>query len=748
MAKGIFLANPDLNKDNVDLSASSQLGRRAGAPTAFANNSNLLNVTTIGDPGDDLTHDFQIFGSQNLPTYSPLTSGGALQYAAPESFTSLGTVACGAAAKVALAMATDRMYAVVADGSVLKVFVYDGAGPFTLKTSISVLTNSAGGISASAMGENIYIVVANNTDGVVELYRYNTTSNTLGTYTDALIATDSTVYGIAFANNGTLFMLLVTRTSGGNKDVDIYFGHFGDMTKNDATINDLFGTSWVSGGDVRACAVTFATAYGFVAAFRSGTTGAAGLKLLTSTNGADWQEFKDYKKAIVQPTISTPWADDLNCAITVEYRRVFVYRPTAAALNGAPTDIKMQWFNGKVWSAELDADNSIAVNAGTQMGAAQWRGMMFYAWRSTAATIMFCRNNELTTSNTGYYRELTLGEQMFVAGIDDDSQTALFFIATGSIRAGDEFRIQAGEFDYRVVHLLDDFLSKVWRGADGAEQTIVFDAGSGRGFLLDAIALFRTNLPSITVEMSDDVAFGTIPVSQAISATVKTATVVSVDRNYVTFAADTFTGEQYSGGAFRYWVFFSGGSVGVLRVLGNTTNRLIVDGSASGASGTATIFRDTMGYLFTNPVGAYRYLRLITPTVTLPDGFYEISRVLFGLSFVPPIDYRIEWLRRYGQQQGRVELKDGARFNTLLNLFQRPAWTLTFRHKIELIQPVVDFFGYVRGGVRLFGFWPNPTALTGNQTEVHPMYFTQDPPEMTDLGGGASELACVVEGQI
>lgn len=719
MARGIFLTDPELSNDNVTISATSELGRRAGAPIAFANNSGLLSVTTIGDAGDDLAHDFRILGSQDLPKYTPLTSGGADQFTAPETFATVGsTIACGATAQVALCATDDRLYAIMVSGATLTIRVWDGSA-WTLKASIGPLVDASGGIAAAAIGENIYIVVGNNTDAVIELYRFGTRSSTIGVISQSLVVTDATtIAGLAFATNGAVFSLLVTRNASGF-DVDPYFGSFGDLTKNDKTINDMFGTAWSSGGDVRACGMTFCKGYGYVAAFRTGT-GTSKLKLLTSSDGDNWREFRNIKKAVAQPTITTPWGDGLCCGVGAEFRRIYVWRATAASLGGASTDIKLQWFDGdKTWSAEVDVDGGAGVHTGTPVAAAVWRGATYVAWRASSSTIVVRKGNALTTTNTGIYRELSLGDQMFIAGLDDDTRTALFFVATGSIRAGDKFRITAAEYDYRVAHLLDDFLMKVWRGAQGAQQIVQFDAGSGRAFFLDAIAIVDSNLPSITVQLDDDVAFGSPSTNQVLLATVQSAAITAADRNRILFADDTFRHRQYAAdGGAKHWVTLSNG---VRRILDNTHNALIIDGSGTGASGTATIFRDSMGYLFSATQTAGRYLRLLTPTVTLPDGYYQISRVLFGLRLSLLRNFSSGFTREDLQIETRTELKSGARFMTNLNHRQRQGFALPWQ-VVQLdkhVRTLRGLYARTKGGRNLTAFWPLPTADTGDQPELY-----------------------------
>lgn len=735
MAKGVFLTAPELNNDEVAVSASSELGQRAGAPIPFASNSGGLTVTTLGDPGDSDEHSFETFGTEQRPMYAPLDTGGNPVYTAPETYATLGaTIAGGSGALVALATCEDRLFAVVASGTNLTIFRWTGSA-WTSAASTSIV-EASGGIGACTVNDDIFVAVSNNTDAQIELYRFNRPTGTIAQVADSWISTDTlTVDSIAVATNGALFVLLAEIAG----DVQVFFGGIGNMEQRATSISDRFSTAWSTGGTVTAPAITYNDRYQFVAAFHSGSGGST-LRLATTGDGDRWQQFKNLNSVVKEPTGSTAWGDAITPGIAAENNRVYVFRH-------ASSDIKMQWFRQGEggWSGEVDVDGGVAVDSGTAISAVNWRGEIYVAWRSAGGGTITIRKGNSFTATPGYYREIELGKPMFVAGIDDDSATALFFVATGTVTQGDKWTIPAAEYDFRVEHLLDDFLSKVWRGAQDDDQTILFDAGSTGAFGVDTVAVFGVNFPELTFELDDDVAFGSPAVTQVISSVVQTATISSVNRNRVVYAADTFEAHQYAGGQSRFWLNCS---AGIFRILDNSTDALLIAGNATGATGSSTIFKDSMGYLFTSVEGPTRYARLTVPAITTPDGYCEIRRVVFGLRFEPPVDYRIGWTRRYAQQGARVELKDGARFNTLLNVMQRPAMSLVYRHYLENVRPVASFFGRTGGGMRLVGFWPDPVALEGDQPEVFPMYFSTDPAEMTDLGVGVVELAVTIEGQI
>lgn len=717
MARGSFLTNPELNLDDVELLATSELGSRSGTPTRLSPNTGGLELSAVGDAGDTDDHDVTILGTQQRPFYSPLTTGLVLQYTAPETFANVGAaVTVSAGTKVTLVTCDDRLFETVATSTDLRVYVWDGAA-FALKASLAAaFSSSSGGIAAVAIGAFIYIAVSDNTAARISLFRYNSIAETLSPFADSWLALPGvTVTHIAMATNGGIFVLFV----GEGTDVRVFVAGIGSSTpqENPQTIDNVFSTDWSTGGDVRASSITYNRTYGFVAAFR---IAGSGLKLAVSPDGEGWEAFKNLNGAEDQPTPSTAWGDAITSAINVENRRVFVYRHTTS-------DIKLQWFDGDTtWSAEVDADGGTAIDSQTQLGATNWRGAMYLGWRSSSTTAVVRKHNALTTTNTGYYREIRMGERMFVAGIDDDSQIALFFVATGSIASGDKFRIPSSEYDYRVEHVLDDFISKVWRGEDEDEQIIRFDAGSGRAFSIDTILIVGTNLPSLTVQLDDDSAFGSPSTNQAISGAVQTATVSSVDRNRVNFAASTFVPRRYSAGARQYWVSFSAGSTEIFAILNNTAEALILDRSAAGASGTATIFGETMGYLFSSAQSPARYLRLLTPNVELPDGYYEISRVIFGLRLDLPRNFSNGFVRDPQAIEAVTPLKSGARFPTKLNTRQRIGFTLPFDvvKLDEHLRALEGLYAWTRGATELVGFWPYPTG-TGDQPEAYAGYIVQ-----------------------
>jgi hypothetical protein len=471
---------------------------------------------------------------------------------------------------------------------------------------------------------------------------------------------------------------------------------------------------------VQQASVAWNQLYGFVVAARVGAASPGAMKLATSEDGETWTLFKNIKGSTSQPTTASGWADVMSCAVTVENRRVYVFRGTGTQ-DGAPTDVKMQWFDGqKTWSSEVDVDGAVAVNQGTALAAANWRGTMYVGWRNSSTQITVRKGNALTTTNTGYYRELIIGAQNFVAGLDDDSQTALFVVPTGRVNAGDKWQIPVPEYDHRVEYLLSDFLSQTWRGDDNGARTIDLDFGASQKWVLDAIAIFGSNLPSITLKLDDDSAFGSPSTNQAISATIQTATVVSVDKNRIVFAAGTFKAHEHA--ASKRWVQFTSGITAVFRILDNTTDSLLIDGDATGASAAScTIFGDRMGYIFSSVQTPQRYLRLLTPTLVLPDDYYEMSRVVFAVSLALPRNFSNGFVREHVQVEARVDLKAGARFMTKLNDTQRDNFVLPWQvmRLTDDLKPIRGLYGVSQGARQLVAFWPLPPAATGDQPDVY-----------------------------
>lgn len=717
MGRAIFLANPDLNVNDVTVAHSSAIGRRAGHPIYASNNARILKATAIGDAGDGTDRLVEIYGSQRFPRYKPYTAAGVPQSTDPAGFAAVGALTVADTSGCALAAIRDQLHFFTLNADVLGAWVWDGSA-FALRVSIAIEHDGAGGIAVAVKGTNAYIAVGNNTDNQIHFYRYNAITMSLGEIGEGLIQTESPG-GIAFASDGAIFVLLHdVDLGGGLRDVKVMWG--GDVTRlkvKPHSFLDMFDTTWTAGGNIRRPALCWTPRYKFVAVLRAGTETPGLLRVARSYDGDDWEEFTDIDGAVAQPdSITAPSSNGRSLAVAPEGRRLFVFR-TTGVFNGDPSDVKMTYFSGRrQWIAEVDADGGVDIADQPRIAACNWRGAIYVAFpTSTQWVVRKC--NLLTETDTGHQRAMEMGRRNFVAGLDDDTRTALFFTPRGIARKFDTFTIPA-KYDHDGRRTILEPLGEGWRAEDGGEEWVRYDAGLGRLFAVDAIALFGTNLPSLTLEMDDDPDFTTPPVSETISATITTAAVVSGAGNVLTFASGTF--QHYQHAETTRWVQLSTGVSGIFRILDNSGDSLIVDGDVTGAGGTATIFGDRM-WLFLDQVEKRRYLRVVTPELELPDGYYEISRALFGLKFTLPRNFSSGFTRQIAAIESPLELKSGSRIVTSMNPDRRHTWNLPWQViKYETGQAALEgFYARLNGAAGQLAFWPHPDSPVVHQMGVH-----------------------------
>lgn len=715
MGRAIFLANPQLNIDDVVVDHSSALGRRAGEAIAAPGNSGFMLVSAVGDAGDGLDHSIQFRGQDIFPRYIPRNDAGADQSTALQTFTTAGSLAVTDVKRLALVTCYDRLHLVTLSGSaLLSVYTWSGSA-FTLRASLEVDQDIQGGIAACARGDNIYIGICDSEEQLVSFYRFSAISFALGEIAEGAVAVNNPS-AISMASNGASFIFLHEYDNGDDTyDVKLaYGGNLARLRQKSLGFVDMFNGDWVAEGNIAQPFICWSPTYKYLAAFQTGASGSGGFKVAQSFEGDDWSEFEDIIGAVNHPAVTTPTGNAKNVAIAPEGRRVFGLRATAATLGDPPTNLVMQYFNGRrEWSGELDADGGLGILNGTGLGIANWRGTIWGAWASASGTIQLRKWNTLSTlpSDTAGHstRAVERGEPNFIDGPEDDTRVALFFDMRGALQKDDVFTIPTA-YDRRGANVLSEVRSATWRANDGGEEWIRFDAGVDRVFPIDTIAIFGSNLPGLTLELDDDPTFATPEVSQAIDGTITTAAVVGASKNYVTFASGTF--QQFEHSESRRWVTFSSGVSGIFPILENTGNRLKVDGDVTGAGGTATIFGDRIWHFFGSVQTGYRYLRLVTPEVELPDGYYEISRVIFGIRHELPRNFSSGFLRSPVAMESPLQLKSGARLVTQLNDEQRHQFSLPFqviKHDIGLAS-LRGFYAWTNGMREQFAFWPHPSS--------------------------------------
>lgn len=718
MGRSIFLANPELNADEVAVTHSSALGRRAGEATAVASNSGWSLITALGDAGDGLTHSIKLRGNRHFPRYIPRNDAGADLSTALETFTTMASLSLADVKRLALVTAYDRLHLITLSGSAtLSVYAWGGSA-WSLRRSITVDQDIQGGIAACSRGENIYIGICDSASQLVSFYRYSAISNALGMVADGSVAVNSPG-AISMASNEAMFCFLHEYDLGGGLfDVRLsYSGNLERMRQRSLSFLDMFEGDWVAEGNISSPFVCWSPTYKFLAGFQTGVTGTGGFKVAQSFEGDDWTEFEDIIGTILHPTITTPTGNAKNVALAPEGRRLFTMRATAATLGDPPTNLVMQYFNGRTaFSAEIDMDAGLGLLNGTGLAIANWRGSIWGAWASASGTIQTRKWNTLSTNpstDAGHStRSIEEGEPNFIDGPEDDSRTALFFYLRGDMTEDDEFTIPTA-YDHRGANTLSEVLGETWRGELGDDTTLIFDRGVNRKFRISSLALIRSNMPSVLFEISDQADFSVINASEDISGTWRTAAVVSGDADTVSFAAGTFRPNEFK--ARTFWAKFVTGVTGIFRILDNTGDSLLLDGDATGAGGTVTIFRDSIGHHFDEPVSG-RYVRLTMPDEDLPDGFFEIARSVFGRGHLAtPRDYAVRWRTTDTGIASVLRLKSEAALATQLNVYSRRTWRLRFPAPDgDQVAALLGFFTPLSASRDQMAFWPEGAAQPNN----------------------------------
>lgn len=710
MSRQLFLTNPDLNIDDIEVVHSSALGQRAGKPIAASSNSGYSRITPIGNVEDGLDRNVRIRGEGIWPRYMPTNSTGDEMSTALETFTTMTALSVTDVKRLALVAVYDRLHLVTLSGdALLSIYVWTATG-FVVRNSVEVDHDIQGGIAACGRGDNIYIGIADDAQQEVSFYRFNARSLALGQIAEGALAVNQPT-AISMASDGAMFVFLHEYDLGGGLyDVRIAYG--GDLSKlrqKAHSFLDMFGGDWTAEGHLNQPFITWNQQYKFVAGMRAGTTTPGKMRFAHSSEGDDWVEFDDIINEVNYPATTAPFGNVKNIAVAGEGRRIFTLRGSSGTLDAAPTNLQMQYFNGRrAWSAEIDADGGLGVLNGTGLAIANWRGTIYGAWASASGAIQMRKWNTLSTlpSDTAGHstRAIERGRLNFVDGIEDETRSALFFEFRGVVQKDDVFTIPTS-YDRRGANVLSPVLGETWRTDDGGEEWIRLDAGVDRKFVLNGFTAFHTNMPELVIEMDDDETFATPDSTVTISAALKTATVTSASFNRVICAADSFLAHEF---ASRYvWARFSTGLVGVFRVLDNTTTDLIIDGDVSAGGGTVTLFGDYFAHEFANVQTPRRYLRVKVEAVDLPDGYYEIGRVLFGLLLEPRVCIEVGYRYEQGRIVSTVDLNTGSIIATPLNLRTQRSWDVSLDfYENQYVDEFIGFFARCANQAEQLVFWP------------------------------------------
>ncbi len=710
MGQEFYLGNPLLTVEQVAVMHSDAIGRRAGQVIPGATNGGQMLMTAFGDAGDGLSRLVQIRGNEDYPRYlvqDPVSGlfffSGHHIFAAAPSLTTTDATNC------ALATAYDRLHLVTLEGTTLAVYT-KGLSSWTLRNSIVLDHDASGGLSAWGEGDMVWIAVADNVGNTVYFYQFSAVTFALRDIANGSVTTDAPD-NLALASNGSRFVLLVEHDIGGGiKDTKIFFG--GDLSRMEEkghSFIDMFGTTWnATPGDIKKPGLMWSPYYQFVAALHAQNGSPGNVRVVRSNDGDDWTEFLGNNGAVAHPPALTGanYANGKTLAIVAEAFRIWIFETTTTGSAGtAPTDVKTFFYDGRdAWEAEVDADGGTAIVGAAPLCATNHRGTIYFGWPSTATTFAVRKCNELTTTDdaTTGPRGIDRGRRNFVAGVDDDSRTALFFKARGYPQKGDEFTLPV-QFDHDGKYVLTEFTAETWRAPDGAEQYDQIFAGFDSVFLLDTLTLFNTNVPEVLVEMDNAGTMAAPTFSATLSAMLKSRTITGAGVNTLSFAAGSFVPHEYANR--RAWV--RAGSA-IFSVLDNTDALLIVDGDATGAVGDADVFGDRLLYKGSALATAAAYIRFTIASMDVPDGYFQIGRYLGGIRFEPEQQFYTDFGRTMEAHGELLEVTSGARIGTRLNRDIRRAW------EIQYPAPTADQVRATRGYLGRF---------TGGQGQI---VFAQD----------------------
>jgi hypothetical protein len=226
-------------------------------------------------------------------------------------------------------------------------------------------------------------------------------------------------------------------------------------------------------------------------------------------------------------------------------------------------------------------------------------------------------------------------------------------------------------------------------------MSIVFDLGANGAAYLEGVAVFGSNVQSLTIQANATNAWGAPSLSASLDFSVVADTISAVTGNVVKCAGTGVSGQNAHSLAGCYAVLDYAGTPEYHWVLDNVGAYLILDtGGAAIVANSPDVVRvvsRNRSIYFTGTYGPFRFVRVSVPALDTPDGYFEIGSLVVGrfVTFTRP------WVREYSQQvSGGIEFLEtmGGALDPVKQRKKRRTWELNWVAATEADREMEDLF--------------------------------------------------------
>lgn len=425
----------------------------------------------------------------------------------------------------------------------------------------------------------------------------------------------------------------------------------------------------------------------------------------------------------------TLWTSAVSASFAAETEWMMAFAHDYPSAGGGQVSLWYRFASDTFWRvaveaqavAEEAADATEVVEYGGSVGATfDWTMMgPWYAPGSAEMDSGFTNPTDLAGRALGVW-PVFLSRGTSVSGMGDAAV------------AGDSYLL-APSYAYASSKIVTSRPSSYWQTATttGAESVV---GGDGTmPFVVDTIALFGTNMRTMTWQANATDAWGAPSVSATLDATLYSTSVSASAAGALTLVGARMRPGQYkSREGRRYYVQVKATNPVFYEIADNDETTLFVTGLASGYGGEMVyVYGDRM--ITRIPTSARLYWRLLTGTETTPQTKRRIGTAVMGVRHELTIPYDNGFVDTWEQVDEMVETRRGYREAYATGPERhvlRIAWALVDRLSTDALWRVVDTFRALRGRSELVALQRDPTDL-----ESLGLYMLEGPPATENAYG-------------
>lgn len=390
------------------------------------------------------------------------------------------------------------------------------------------------------------------------------------------------------------------------------------------------------------------------------------------------------------------WTSGVNAAFAAEVEWLMAFAHDYPAAGGGQVSLWYRFASETYWRTAVEAQ-AVAEEAAVATEVVEFGGTIgasfdwtmtgpWYAPGSAEMDSGFTNPTDLAGRPLGVW-PVYLSQGTSISGMGD---TAV---------AGDSYTLSP-TYAYAADKIVVPRPSSYWQTASTTGTATVVGGDGTIPFVADTVAVFGTNMRTLTWQANATDSWGSPSVAYTLDATLYSTTVSASAAGSLTLSGARMRPGQYkSREGRRYYVQVKATNPVFYEIADNDETSIFVIGLSSGYSGEMVyIYGDRMIARF--PMSARLYWRLVTGTETTPQGKRRVGTVVLGVRQELVIPYDNGFVDTWEQVDEMVETRRGYREAYAVGPERhvlRIAWGLVDRLSTDALWRVVDTFRALRG---------------------------------------------------